>query len=76
MKELRNKLSEIDSPVSPDVSATVLEVFVRVVVVLELLHEVSVCLNEEVSVTATNLKQSRLLAEVCLKLLAEVLVDR
>ena len=69
------KLSEVDSPVSPDVSTVVLEVLVWIVVVLELLYEVSVSLDEEVSVTATDPEELRLLAEVCSKLGVEVLVD-
>ena len=57
-------------------TTTVLEVFVRIVVVLELLYEVSVCLDEEVGVAAADPKELRLFAEVCLKLLVEVLVHR
>ena len=70
------KLCEVDSPVSPDMSAAVLEVLVWIVVVLELLNELSVSLDEEVCVTATDPEELRLLAEVCSKLLVEVLVHR
>ena len=42
LEELRNELREIDSPVSPDMSSLVLEIFVRILVVLELLYELSV----------------------------------
>ena len=54
----------------------VLEILVRILVILKLLYEVSVCLDEEVSVTAADPKQCRLLAEVCLKFLVEILVHR
>ena len=57
-------------------STVVLEIFVWIVVVFELLNELSVCLDEEVSVTATDPEEVRLLAEVCSKLLVEVLVHR
>ena len=76
LEEFRDELGEVDPPVSPDMTAAVLEVLVWVVVVLELLYEVSVGLDEEVSVTATNPKERRFLAEICSKFLVEILVDR
>ena len=76
LEEFWYELSEVDSPVSPNMTTTVLEVLVWVVIVLELLYEVSISLDEEVSVTATDPKELRLLAEVCSKLLVEVLVHR
>ena len=57
-------------------STVVLEIFMWIVVVVELLHELSVCLDEEVSVTAADPEEVRLLAEVCSELLVEVLVHR
>ena len=70
------KLSEVDSPVSPDVATAILQILVRILVILKLLYEVSVSLDEEVSVTATDPKELRFLAEVCSKLLVEVLIHR
>ena len=57
-------------------ATAVLEILVRILVILKLLYEVSVSLDEEGSVTATDPKEVRLLAEVCSKLLVEVLIHR
>jgi hypothetical protein len=57
LKEFRNEFGKVNSPVSPDVSALIFEILVRITVLIELLDKVLVGLDEEVCVTASNPKE-------------------